>query len=357
MPLFLLLSMAVHGLLFLIGPHLVAGLLPSFQPGDQGGLTYVTLVEAPPTERPRAAVAAAARQPQARPTPQALPEPKPPVAAEPAPTPVAASQPAPEPRPAPVQEVVAQRTAPQPADDRPQSVTPTASARPSPEPAAVQERPQAVAPVPQQPTPVVQASERAQQPTLTSERGTFAVADAATAVQQESTAGSAAATTATAGEPRRAEADPQASAPGAGAPSGSGAREDVVSSAPSAQIAPEPQLPPAGESMVREFGGHTFPKNAVGLVNGAVTVEVAAVVGADGRIIEAVIINGSGISVVDTYARNVVERGIPFKPYDAPYEMRIFITFDSRQEHLVFRYDGLIKSPPTVGSLAAGGAR
>lgn len=356
LPLFLLLSMALHGLLFLYAPQLVGGLFPSAQPGDQGGVTFITLVDAPALERPRAAVAEAARRPQARPTPQALPEPKPPAEQVLPERVAAAAQPAPEPRPVQVEEVIAERTAPEPAHERPQPVQAAAAPRPAPEQSPVAERPEPAAPVVTQAPPVASAPAAAPEPVLTSEHGENAVA-AAPSATLDSAAGSAGAPSVPAGETRRAEAPPQRTAAGDTSAAGGDARSDVASAAPDAEIAPQAQPPPTGESMVRDFGGHTFPKNAVGLVSGAVTVEVAAIVGEDGHVIEVVLISGSGISVVDNYALNVVQRGIPFKPYDSPYEARVLITFDSRQEHLIFRYDGLIKSPPTVGRLAAGGAR
>ena len=78
MPVSFLISMILHALLFLIAPHVATGLFSGFQPGDQGGLTYVTLVDVAMPERPRATVAEAARRPQAIPIPGPGPSRRPP---------------------------------------------------------------------------------------------------------------------------------------------------------------------------------------------------------------------------------------------------------------------------------------
>ena len=50
-------------------PMLPRDCFRDFEPGDQGGLTYVTLVDVAMPDRPRATVAEAARRPQAIPEP------------------------------------------------------------------------------------------------------------------------------------------------------------------------------------------------------------------------------------------------------------------------------------------------
>lgn len=322
LPLFLLVSMAVHALLFLFGPHLVSGLFPSFQLGDQGGLTYVTLVDVPVTERARAPVPAAARLPQARPQPQALPQP---------------------PAPAPVRQEVApvERTA----LPEPEAKPPVPQPQPEPAPVAVLQTPPR--PVAEAPRPVPEP-----EPVLTSPTGETVVPAEPVQVAAESPSSDDVAAAVETAPATQVVEDVHEE------PVGTNALEDLAAAAPDAEPAEEPRLPPAGESMVRDFGGSTFPKNAVGLVQGSVTVEVAAVVGADGQILEAIIVEGSGISVVDTHAQNVVLRLIPFRPYDDVYELRVFITFDSAdQDRLIFRYGEFITSPPTLGRYAVDGGR
>lgn len=343
MPLFLLVSMAVHALLFLIAPQVISGILPSFQPGDQGGLTYVTLVDGPVTQRPKAAVNAAAQKPQARPLPESRPEP----------------QPSDVPEPVRVPESPAETAAPEPANIQPQPVETVAAEPVQSAPATEATRPEPTAsPEQVQPRPAPQPVQPSQEPVLTSERGEVAVADTTTAAQSTAEPAAASTTSVAEGEPRQSVQPPQQTQTVERLPAGTDSSEDVPSSAPDAEIASEPELPPAGESMVRDFGGSTFPKNAVGLVQGTVTVEVAAIVGADGNLLESVVVDGSGISVVDTHASNVVTHMIPYKPYDDTYEIRVFITFNSDdQSRLLFRYGEFIKSPPTVGSYASDGGR
>ncbi len=343
LPLFLVMSLAVHALLFLIGPQLVSGILPSLQPGDQGGLTYVTLVDAPLTERPRAAVQAPAQRPEARPLPESRPEP----------------QPSNTPEPVMVPEVPVENAAPTPTNNRPQTVESVVAEPAQPEPTVVAARPEPTAAEEAvQPRPVAQPVQPTPVPVLTSERGEIVVADTTATADNSADPAGATASSAVQGEPRQSVQPPQRTQSVEPLPSGTAAAEDVASAAPDAEIAQEPALPPAGESMVRDFGGSTFPKNAVGLVQGTVTVEVAAIVGADGRVLETVIVDGSGISVVDTHATNVVTHLIPFKPYDDTYEIRIFITFNSdEQSRLLFRYGEFINSPPTVGTYSSDGGR
>ena len=351
MPIFLLASMALHALLFLIAPQLVEGLFPTLERGEQGGVTLITLIDVLPPEQPRAAVSEAARMPRSRPQPAPNPEPQQPLRQV---TPTPASQPAPQaaqaPQPAPAPSTAPQ-VRPEPADARPQAtatqVESVPTAQPSPQP---ERRPSpATAELPR-PEPAPQARPQVQEPVLTSESG-VRVAETTPGAPETETAAPADATTAVLGEPAASEVSS-----GGGerepAESGSGAETDEASSAPSAVIAPEPALPPTGQSMIASFGGALYPKDAVGLLQRPVTVQVAAVVDPDGRVIEGVVIEGSGYPYIDEYAFNIATRAVRYKPYTDIYEVSVFITFNPGENSLTYRVGDFIKVPPTVGSFA-----
>ena len=77
MPVFIFISMVVHSLLFLFGPQIASTLLPAIHPGEQGGVAYVTLIDAAPVTQLRAAVPRSAVTPQSTPEPRERPEPRP----------------------------------------------------------------------------------------------------------------------------------------------------------------------------------------------------------------------------------------------------------------------------------------
>lgn len=328
MPVFIFISMVVHSLLFLYGPQIASTLLPAFQPGDQGGLSYVTLIDAAPVSQARAAVPRSAVTPQSTPEPRERPEPRPAQAQ-------AVAPPSPPPAPEPARQGVSapQSPAVSPAE-RPQ-----VSPAPAPAP-AVESRPSAPEPV--------QESTTAGAPVLTSERAPVEIPETlaprvepAPAAPQEASEGAAQAAGSGSGE---TVAGPEES--------GSGALEDVPSSSPGAEPSPEPALPPTGLSMVNSFGGAIFPKDAVGLITGVVTVEVAAVVSPEGRVIETVVIRPSGIDYIDNHAQTLASRGIQFKPYQEAYEIRVMVTYNGRESTISYDVGDFIRVPPTVGSTA-----
>lgn len=330
MPVFIFVSMVVHSLLFLFGPQIVSTLLPGYHPGDQGGVTYVTLIEAPPVSQPRAAVPRSALRPQSTPEPRAKPEPRPaeptrvaPPAAPPAPEPARQSVSAPQGRSAPVAERPQQTPAPAP--------RPEVESRPTGSDPARADASSSGAPV--------LASERGpvELPTTSAPRVESAPPTAAEADEES--------------PPARAEGGAGESAAGP-EESGSGAAEDQLSSAPQAQPAPEPALPPTGLSMVNSFGGALFPKDAVGLVTSVTTVEVAAIVSPEGEVVETVLIRASGIDYIDGHAQTLASRGIQFKPHQETYEIRVFVTYDGRERQITYDVGDFIRVPPTVGSAA-----
>jgi len=198
--------------------------------------------------------------------------------------------------------------------------------------------------------PVAQSLPPEVQQVLTSDRGETVVPVAPPAAVTPQPSAAAPATTALTGDPARAEPTRPEPSGGRPATSGSGASEDVSSAAPSAEISAEPQLPPTGESMIADFGGSRFPSKAIGLFSGTLTVEVAAIVGANGEIIEPVMISGSGIPDIDSHALNVVRHSVRFRPHTEIYEVRVFISFDHDERRLLYRTSDFITAPPTVGS-------
>lgn len=316
LPIFIFVSMVMHSLLFLFGPQIVSTLLPGYQPGDQGGVIYVTLIDAPPVTEIRAAVPRSAIMPQSTPEPKARPEPRPAEAATVAP----ASTPAPQPT---ARESVS----------LPQNRSVAVAERPRPSPI---------------PAPEPAESQPAAAPALVNERGPVELPTAPTP-RVESTPLEEAQAPASAPSSQAASEAGQPAGPEA---SGSGALEDVPSSAPGAQPSAEPALPPTGLSMVNSFGGAIFPKDAVGLVTNVVTVEVAAIVSPEGRVLETVIIRSSGIDYVDNHARTLASRSIQYKPHEETYEIRIFITYNGRERTLSYDVGDFVRIPPTVGSAA-----
>lgn len=355
MPLFILCSMILHALLFLYGPQLAAGLIPGVQPGDQGGLMYVTLVETAAVERPRAAVADSARLPQSTPEPRPRPEP------------------APQPERAQTEQAASANTqAPQP---QPQPVeTPTVSARPvvSERPPVQEERVavntevtrQPVAPEPVEvtaptptprPEPVQEVQAVAQEPVLTSDRGVDVVASiGSTPAVQEAPRAEAESVAASLSTPVQAEEEEAVEVAAEEFPEGgTGARENVSSAAPDAEIAPEPALPPTGISMANVQGSIVYPKQAVDFLRRTVTVQIAAVIAASGEVIEVLVIDSSGIGPVDEHAMDLARMGITYKPYDSTYELRVHVTYNHEERKIDYRLGEFITSPPTVGSFAS----
>lgn len=353
LPLFLLVSMALHALLFLYAPQLVEGLFPSFDSGEQGGVTLITLVDVVPPKQVRAAVSEAARQPQSRPQPAPNPEPQPEVRQE-------VTTPAPQPDPRPVeapepaaQPVPAVEIRPEPADVRPLATATQVETAPNAQPAPEPERRPSPTPAEQaRPAPAEEARPQVQQPVLTSESG-VRVADAApAAAASESSTVPAAASAAVQGEVPATTEFPATSSGASTSESGTGAAEDVASSAPAAEISPEPALPPTGQSMVLTYGGSQYPKDAVGLLQRPVTVQVAAIVSPDGVVLEGIVIEGSGIAYIDEYAYNVATRAARYKAYSDIYEVSVYVTFDPVRNDLSYRVADFVKVPPTVGSFA-----
>lgn len=328
MPVFIFISMVVHSLLFLFGPQIASTLLPAIHPGEQGGVAYVTLIDAAPVTQLRAAVPRSAVTPQSTPEPRERPEPRPAQAQTVAP-------PSPPPAPEPARQSV----------NAPQNPVVSPAERPQVSPAqapapAVESRPATPEPV--------QESATAGAPVLTSERAPVEIPEApAPRVEPEPVApqlaNEGAAETAGGGSGESA-AGPEES--------GSGALEDVPSSAPGAEPSLEPALPPTGLSMVNSFGGAIFPKDAVGLITGVVTVEVAAVVSPEGQVIETVLIRSSGIEYIDNHAQTLASRGIQFKPHHETYEIRVMVTYNGRESTISYDVGDFIRVPPTVGSAA-----
>lgn len=347
MPISFLISMALHALLFLIAPHVASGLFSGFRAGDQGGLIYVTLADVAMPERPRAAVVEAARRPQAIPEPKPRPEPQASSQQNPSPQPT----PAPEPQRNPVPEVRAEVVQEQPREERPVAVNP-ATAPPRPEPSV-------------QPTPATAAPEPAQQdqqgdsavtasmvPVLTAPESPRVVptVSAPVRIQEEAAAND---TTAAQTGPSAQNESPASSGEAGGAEQGgTGAQEDVSSALPNAEVSAEPALPPLGESMVRAAGGMGWPKNFVGVLTRTLTIEVAVVVDPQGNVVYAEPITRSGIEYIDDYSVTVASRGITYRPYDEPYEVRVVLHYDPEARSLTHRVDGFIRTPPTVGPFA-----
>lgn len=345
MPLFILISMLLHALLFLFAPQLLSGVLSGMHAGDQGGLTYITLVDVAVPETPRAAVAEAARRPQATAAPRPLPEPARPAESRAETTPAPAqTQPQ-----ATVPEVRAELVQPQPQEERPQAVTP-APAQPAPEPAP---RPDPV-PEPFQSTTseIGQAEATASlQPVLTAVGGPRTLPTVAAPPRVEESPGASEAATAVSGPP--AASEEAAGAPSGGAePGGTGAPEDVSSALPNAEVSAVPAMPPTGVSMIRAAGGLGWPKNFVGVLTRTLTVEVAVIVDPAGNVLETVVTQSSGVEYIDDYSRTVASRGITYRPYDEIYEIRVVLVYDPDERSLSHRVDGFIKAPPTVGSHA-----
>ena len=346
MPVFFLISIVLHALLFLIAPRVPSGLFAGLFPGDQGGLTYVTLVDVTTPERPRAAVAEAARRPQAIPQPQPRPEPAPP----------AEQQAKPEPGPARseaevrVPEVRAEVIQEQPQEEKPTAVTPSvAEARPQPE-----ARPATPAEAPSASDAEVGDVEVAATltPVLTAPQGTRPVPAVPAPPQVEEEVSSRAATAAESGPPAQSELPAGEESASASEPGGTGARENVSSAAPNAELSTEPALPPMGLSMISSPGSYGWPKNFVGVINRALTVEVAVIVDPAGNVLETVVTSSSGIDAIDDYSVTVATRGMTYRPYDETYEIRVVFIYDPEARSLTHRVDGLIKVPPTVGSFA-----
>ncbi len=355
-PLFFLVSMALHALLFLIAPQLIEGLLPSFQSGEQGGVTLITLVDVVPPEQVRAAVSEAARQPQSRPQPAPNPEPQ----VEPrqqAPTPTQTPTPQPEAQPVETPRPVSPPTPaaqiqPEPADIRPVATAVQVEDAPNAQPAPQPER-VASPTVAQQsrPTPVSEAPVPVQQPVLTSDSGVRVAASDPGSTASTASAAPASPSTINQGESATTASDipsPSASAE----ESGTGADQDVTSAAPTAEISPEPALPPTGQSMILTFGGSLYPKDAVGLLQRPVTVKVAAIVSPDGTVLEGIVVDGSEIAYIDEYAYNVATRAVRYRPHSEIYEVSVFVTFDPVENALSYRVADFISVPPTVGSFA-----
>lgn len=360
-PLFLLISLALHALLFLIGPRLTAGLIPGFKPGEQGGVTYITLVDVMVPEQPRASVVEAARRPQATPEPRPLPEP--------APEPEEASTPEPEPEPPapepvepqvvqPVARVEAMPVAERPQEPQPQAVQP--SAADSPRPVEAPERTVELStPEPVEPEQIQVAVTPEPLPVLTSESGRDAAPTTAPPERVEEASSASRATDADPGEPARAEITSQPEASPQPESGGTGASEDVPSALPDAETGPEPVLPPTGISMVREFGSNEFPKDAVDLLNGTETVEIVVLVSPEGQAVDTQLITSSGISYLDEYALNLAgaNRGpaIRYMAYDEEYEIRVFVTFESfldaqggRRSTISYRFGDRVTIPSAL---------
>lgn len=346
MPVSFLISMILHALLFLIAPHVATGLFSGY-PGDQGGLVYVTLADVAMPERPRAAVAEAARRPQATPEPRPRPEPQASSQQNPAPQPA----PTPEPERTPVPEVRAEVVQEQPQEERPVAVNP-ATAPPRPEP-SVQPTPSPPAP---EPAPQEQQGESAvtaaMVPVLTAPESPRVVptVSAPERIQHETAANET--TAAQTGAPAQSESPAASGEAGGGEQGGTGANEDVSSALPNAEVSAEPALPPTGESMVRAAGGMGWPKNFVGVLTRTLTIEVAVVVDPQGNVVHAEPITRSGIEYIDDYSVTVASRGITYRPYDETYEVRVILHYDPEARSLTYRVDGLIRTPPTVGPLA-----
>lgn len=343
MPVFILISMALHALLFLIGPQIFSGVIAGMYPGDQGGLTYVTLVDVSVPERPRAAVAEAARRPQATPAPRPLPEP-----ARRVDTPqekTTAAQEQPQPR---APEVRAELVQPEPQEQRPRAVTPS-EPQPPPEPAP---RPEPEPPAQGEAAHAADTQvNAAPEAVLTAPAGPQSLPAVAAPPRVEEEAEAREATAAATGPPARAE-EAGGERGGAAQPGGTGAPEDAPSALPGAEVSPEPAMPPMGISMIRAAGGMGWPKNFVGIVNRAMVVEVAVIVGPAGNVLETVVIQGSGIPYIDEYSRTVASRGFTYQPYDETYEIRVVLVYDPDARSLTHRVDGFIRVPPTVGSFA-----
>jgi len=344
MPIFLLISMLLHALLFLIAPQLLSGVMSGMYAGDQGGLTYVTIVDVSVPERPRAAVAEAARRPQATAAPRPLPEP-----VRPSETTAETRSGARAEAQASAPEVRAELVQPQPQEQRPQASAST-PAQSAPEPVPTPEP----TPAPAQ-EPAAEAAEAEStaslQPVLTASSGPSslpAVAAPARAEEQVESAGSTAAVT---GSPARSEDPPGQQSAGAES-GGTGAAEDVSSALPSAEISATPAMPPTGISMMRPAGGMGWPKNFVGVLTNTLTVEVAVIVDPAGRVLETVVTKSAGIDYIDDYSKTVASRGFTYQPYDEIYEIRVVLVYNPEERSLTHRVDGYIKAPPTVGSYA-----
>ena len=344
MPVFFLISIILHALLFPIAPRVPSGLFAGLFPGDQGGLTYVTLVDVTMPERPRAAVAEAARRPQAIPQPQPRPEPAPPAEQQTEPGPAQSEV------EANVPEVRAEVIQEQPQEEKPTAVTPSvAEARPEPE----------ARPVTPAEAPAASDAEAGDvevaatlTPVLTAPQGDRPVPAVPAPPQVEEEVSSRVATTAESGPPARSESPAGEERAAASEPGGTGARENVTSAAPNAELSTEPALPPMGMSMIRSPGSFGWPKNFVGVINRALTVEVAVIVDPAGNVLETVVTSSSGIDAIDDYSVTVATRGMTYRPYDETYEIRVVFIYDPEARSLTHRVDGLIKVPPTVGSFA-----
>lgn len=189
-------------------------------------------------------------------------------------------------------------------------------------------------------------------PVLTAEEATRPVPTVPAPSRVEEEVASQAATTADPGPPSQSELPAGSDAADASEEGGTGAREDVTSAAPNAELSTEPALPPTGISMVRSAGATGWPKNFVGVLNRALTVEVAVIVDPSGNVLEAVVVTPSGIDAIDDYSVTVATRAITYRPYDETYEIRVILVYDPEARSLTHRVDGLIKAPPTVGSFA-----
>lgn len=350
-PLFLLVSMALHALLFLFAPQLVGGLLPNFDRGEQGGVTLITLVDVTPPAQVRAAVSEAARQPRSRPQPAPNPEPRPQPSQE-----AQAASPPPDARPVETPQPVsaptpAAQTQPAPVDVSPASTAVQVEEAPSAQPAPLPERlptPNVVAEQPR-PTPLAQAATPAPQPILTSEAGVRVANAPLVSPPSQASSPPAAASSLSQGEPVPSDAAGGTRSPES---SGTAADQDVSSAAPGAEISDQPALPPTGESMVLAFGGASYPKDAVGLLQRPVTVRVAAIVATDGTVLAGVVVDSSGIEYIDEYAYNVATRAVRYRPHSDIYEVGVFVTFDPNENRLTYRVADFISVPPTVGSFA-----
>lgn len=327
MPIFLFFSMVLHALLFLYGPQIVAGLIPGFQPGDQGGLTYVTLIDVAPIERPRAMVSDSARVPESRPEPRPRPEP---VQAPTTPEPARVEVPAP-------------------------PAAQTVSARPAvtPDPVRTEVAPPARTPAA---TPIQVNEERpvAPEPVMTSDRGVDTIPTTGEQPQIEAPPAEDVSTPST--EPIQAPIEIEENEPVVDASTeqtvegGTGATQDVPSAAPGADISDETSLPPMGTSMANAQGGFTYPKQAVDFLRRTVTVQLAAFISAQGEVVQVNVIDSSGIEPVDAHAMDIARYGITYKPYDSDYELRIFVTYNHEERRLSYRVGEFFQAAPLAGS-------
>lgn len=326
MPVFVFVSMCFHALLFLYAPQLIAGLVPTFESGHQGGLTYVTLVDINTPEPARAVVDGDARTPQSQSQPASTPDPAPRVED--------VSEVHSNATPTPEREPVEQR--PQPTSPPEPTVNVRAETPPEPAP---------------NPEPVVRETPTTD--TLVVDRGERIIPSAtvvpvvvAETPELTKRAESVPAPTAQMTPSPEAIERPAVS----GSDSGSSQPEDTLSRAPDAQQSNEPVLPPTGESMTEMQGGLIYPKQAVDFLRQSVTVRVETIVNEAGEVIEVIIAESSGIEPIDNHAAALASRGITYSPHDSMYKLDVYVTYNHDDRSLSYRVGEFIQSVPTTAA-------